>query len=148
MRIDDVDRLILAYLLADGRASYRELGEHVGLSPSAAKRRMDRLVTDGVIQRFTVAVDPEVLGWGTEAFVELYCEGAIPPERLAQAVARHPQVTAAYTVTGDADAILHVRAADTRDLERALEAIRAEPFVRASKSVVVLSRLGGAAPPT
>ena len=41
--MDEIDRRIVALLLDDGRASFRELGEQVGLSAPAAKRRVDRL---------------------------------------------------------------------------------------------------------
>ena len=47
----------------------------------------------------------------------------------------------AYTITGEADALVHLRAADMRHLEQALERLRSEPFVTSSKSVIVLSRL-------
>jgi DNA-binding Lrp family transcriptional regulator len=56
-------------------------------------------------------------------------------------LAGHPEVVAAYTITGDADALLHLRVADAAHLEDALERIRAEPMVTQTRSVVVLSRL-------
>jgi hypothetical protein len=48
---------------------------------------------------------------------------------------------AAFTITGDADALLHLRVADPAHLEGALERIRAERIVTQTRSVVVLSRL-------
>jgi DNA-binding Lrp family transcriptional regulator len=50
-------------------------------------------------------------------------------------------VVAAYTVSGEADALVHLRAADIGHLEQALERLRAEPFVSSSRSTIVLSRL-------
>lgn len=139
--MDDIDREIIAYLTRDGRASFRAVGAAVGLSASATKRRVDRLVDDGVIEGFSAQVDPHVLGWTTDVFVSIFASGNIPPERIRTAIARVPEVHAAYTVTGDADALLHVRVRDTRHLEEVLEAIRREPFVAQTRSLVVLSRL-------
>jgi DNA-binding Lrp family transcriptional regulator len=50
-------------------------------------------------------------------------------------------VVGAYTVSGEADALVHLRAADIGHLEQALERLRAEPFVTSTRSMVVLSRL-------
>ncbi len=51
------------------------------------------------------------------------------------------KITAAMTVTGGADALLHVRARDVEHFEEVLERIRAEPFIRKTISVMVLSHL-------
>jgi DNA-binding Lrp family transcriptional regulator len=95
----------------------------VGLSAPAVKRRVDRLQMDGVIRGFTAVVDPGALGWTTEAFIAVFCEGRTNPDRIRTAAAKHPEVIAAYTVTGDHDALLHVRVRDTAHLEEALERI-------------------------
>jgi DNA-binding Lrp family transcriptional regulator len=50
-------------------------------------------------------------------------------------------VASACTVTGDADALLHIRAADMRHFEQVVERISAEPFVVRTRSSIVLSRL-------
>ena len=81
------------------------------------------------------------LGWTTEAYVELFCRGRTSPSEIAAAVGKHPEVIAACTVTGEADALLHIRAADTRHFEQVLERIGAEPLVVRTRSVIVLSRL-------
>lgn len=150
MQLDDLDRRILGALVEDARATYAEIGAVVGLSAPAVKRRVDRLLASRAILGFTARVDPSALGWDTEAFVELYLRGSIPYARIGAALARYPEVSQAFTVTGDADALLHVLAADVRHFEQVLERIGAEPFVARTKTVMVLSRLlsrPGARPP-
>ena len=141
MRLDEIDRQIVAWLQRDARASFRAIGDGVGLSAPAVKRRVDRLVDEGVIQGFTAVTDPRALGWGTEAFVAVFCEGRTIPDRIRTAAAKHPEVVAAYTVTGDHDALLHVRVRDTGHLEDVLERLRSEEFISHTRSLVVLSRL-------
>lgn len=141
LRIDDIDRQIIAWLQTDGRASFRTIGSAVGLSAPAVKRRVDRLVEHGVVTGFTAVTDPRALGWTTEAFVAVFCEGRTEPDRIRTAAAKHPEVVAAYTVTGDHDALFHLRVRDTAHLEDVLQRIRSEPIITHTRSLVVLTRL-------
>jgi len=139
--VDDIDARIIAALIKDARASYAVIGHEVGLSAPAVKRRVDRLRAAGAITGFSARVDPAAMGWTTEAYVELFCGGRTSPEEIAAAVRRYPEVADACTITGEADALVHIRAADVRHFEDVMERIRAEPFVVRTRSVIVLSRL-------
>jgi DNA-binding Lrp family transcriptional regulator len=141
MGFDELDKRIVVALVDDARATYADVGEKVGLSAPAVKRRVDRLRSSGAITGFSARVDPAALGWTTEAYVELFCRGRTSPADIATAVGKHPEVADACTVTGEADALLHIRAADVRHFERVMERIGAEPFVVRTRSVIVLSRL-------
>lgn len=136
-----MDQRIVALLVADARSSYAEIGAKVSLSAPAVKRRVDRLRSRGVIKGFTTVVEPSAVGWTTEAFVELFCTGRTTPAQITVATRRHPEVVGAYTVSGEADALVHLRAADIGHLEQVLERLRAEPFVTSTRSMIVLSRL-------
>ena len=139
--MDAVDQRIIALLVADARTSFAEIGARVSLSAPAVKRRVDRLRVSGVIKGFTAVIEPAAVGWTTEAFVELFCTGRTTPAQITLAARRHPEVIGAYTISGQADALVHLRAADIGHLEQALERLRAEPFVTSTRSMVVLSRL-------
>ena len=141
MLSDRLDQQIVAQLVEDARLSYTQIGERVGLSAPAVKRRVDRLRRDGVILGYTAVLDPRAAGGATEAFVELYCRGRTNPGEIYEAVARHQQVIAAYTVSGEADALLRLRAADMLELETVLERIHADENTERTKSAIVLSRL-------
>lgn len=140
-RLDDTDERILAELTKHARATYAEIGEKVNLSAPAVKRRVDRMVDNGVIRGFTTIVDRNALGWNTEAYVQVFCQGTIAPDQLRAAWVDMPEVVSAATVTGTSDAILHVLARDMRHLESALERIRASADIERSESIVVLSNL-------
>ena len=141
MSLDDIDTRIITALIRDGRASYAVIGNEVGLSAPAVKRRVDRLRASGAITGFSARVDPAALGWTTEAYVELFCGGRTSPEEIAAAVRRYPEVADACTVTGEADALVHIRAANVKHFEQVMERIGAEPFVQRTRSVIVLSKL-------
>lgn len=139
--MDETDRVIVALLRENARRSYQDIGSHVHLSAPAVKRRVDRLEADGVILGYTAIVDPPTFGWHAEAFVDLYCEGKMPGEAIKRAVEREPGVVAAHTVAGEASALLHVMALDTKDLEQTLERIRAVDGISRTVTEVVLSTL-------
>jgi DNA-binding Lrp family transcriptional regulator len=141
LRLDETDQRIIALLQEDARASYADIGARVSLSAPAVKRRVDRLRTTGVIRGYTAILDPGAVGWTTEAFVELFCTGRTSPQQLRAAAKRHAAVVGAYTISGEADALVHLRAVDMAGLEQALEQLRAEPFVTSTRSMIVLSRL-------
>ena len=139
--MDNLDFGILDLLRQNARAGYGDIGDRVGLSASAVKRRVDRLVADHVIRAFTIQVDPAVDGMATEAYVELFCRGTVAPDELKRILSQVPEVVDASTVTGSADAIVHIRSRDIPSLEDALERVRIAPSVDHTRSAVVLSHL-------
>jgi DNA-binding Lrp family transcriptional regulator len=145
---DDLDRQIIAELVANARASYGAIGGRVGLSAPAVKRRVDRLVADGVITGFTARLDDEAIGATTEAFVELYCRSRTNPADIAEMVSGLPDVVAAYTVTGEPDALLHVKTASPAELEAVVEQVRAHQNAERTKTTIVLSRIVPRTSPT
>lgn len=141
MQLDDVDQRIVASLTDDARRSFAEVGAQVGLSAPAVKRRVDRLRQRGVIKGFTTVVDPSAMGWAIEAFVEVFCDSRVQPAQIRAMVSDVPEVLEAFTVTGAADALMHVRAEDMSDFERVLEHVRDHEGISQTRSTVVLSRL-------
>lgn len=139
--MDNLDYGILDLLRQNARSGYGDIGEVIGLSASAVKRRVDRLVTNRVIRGFTIQVDPSVDGLGTEAYVELFCRGTVAPAELRRILSAVPEVVDAGTVTGSADAIVHMRSRDIPSLELALERLRIAPNVDHTRSSIVLSKL-------
>jgi DNA-binding Lrp family transcriptional regulator len=138
-RVDELDQQIISCLLADARSSFREIGDRVGLSAPAVKRRVDRLRDDGVIAGFTARLDPAAVGWNTQAFVAVTYRGNITPTRIRDLLSRIPEVVAAYTVSGGADVLVQLRAADMAHFELALERLRSADAVDRTESTIVLS---------
>jgi DNA-binding Lrp family transcriptional regulator len=140
---DDLDRKIIASLVENARASFHQIGGQVGLSAPAVKRRVDRLVADGVIRGFTATLDDEAVGTTTEAFVELFCRSRTNPADIRAMVAGLADVVGVYTVTGEADALLHVKTSSPAELEAIVERVRAHQNAERTKTTIVLSRISG-----
>jgi len=141
VQLDSIDNHIISCLIQDARSSFREVGESVGLSAPAVKRRVDRLRAEKVITGFTTRVDPGSVGWHTETFVSVTWGGNITPTRISTILQPIAEVVAAYTISGDADVLVHVRAADMAHFEQALERLRAADGVVRTESSIVLSTL-------
>ena len=139
--MDTIDQQIVVLLREDARRSFQSIGSRVGLTPPAVKRRVDRLESEGVIRGYTATIDPARFCWSTHAFVALFCEGRMAAQEVRDAVEGNPEVEAAWTVAGEASAMLHVRARDTAHLEEALERIRDAPGVTRTQTQIVLSTL-------
>ena len=140
-KLDDLDEKVLACLSRDARATFAQIGDEVGLSAPAVKRRVDKLVEEGVIKGFTTVVDPAAMQWTTEAYVQIFCRGNISPEVLKSSWEPIQEIVSAATITGQADAILRVMARDIHHLEQALERVRQASPVDRTESIIVLSHL-------
>jgi len=139
--MDDTDHAIIEVLLSDGRATYARISSTVGLSVAATKRRIDRLLRDEVIRGFTAVVDPQQLGWALEAQVQLFTNGTVPFSTMRRDLERLPEVIEASTVSGSADAVLRVVAADVVQLERVISRLRSLSYVQQTDTTMLLSRL-------
>src|SRR4051795_10815798 len=106
--MDEVDQQIVALLRDNARRSFQDIGGRVSLSAPAVKRRVDRLQDDGCTKAYAAVVAPAAMGWHTHAFVALYCEGRMSAGEVRAAVTGHPEIVAAYTVAGEANAVLHL----------------------------------------
>jgi Lrp/AsnC family transcriptional regulator, leucine-responsive regulatory protein len=141
LRPDDMDRKILACLTDDGRATYDDVGRRVSLSAPAVKRRVDKLRAAGVLKGFTALVDPAALGTTTEALIELFYAPGIGLDEVRESLRPLPEVVEAWSVTGDADCIVRVRARDPQDLERVIMELQRESSVVRTRSQIIMSRL-------
>ncbi len=120
MQLDEFDRKIVGALAREGRLSAVELAERIGLSPSAATRRLQRLESERVITGYRAVVDPSVLGLGITAFVEISLDRQNDDALKAfEAAARKcPNILSLYLMSGTSDYLLRIVARDLPDFER------------------------------
>ncbi len=105
--MDRTDRAILDYLIAGSRISYAEIGRLLGLSRVSVRERVQALMEKGVIERFTVILNPEPLGLNLSAFFDV----AVEPHHLievGQRLSGLQEVESVYLMTGAS--ALHVHA--------------------------------------
>jgi Lrp/AsnC family leucine-responsive transcriptional regulator len=145
--VEELDRAILTALADDGRLSYTDLAERVGLSVSAAHQRVRRLEQRGVIRGYAARLDPQAVGLSLTAFVAIRPIDASQPDDAPDRLAALPEVESCYSVAGEDFYLLLVRVATPGDLERLLQQIRMVANVT-TRTTVVLSTPYENRPPT
>ncbi len=112
--LDEIDRRILAALQGNAKLRNVDLAEAVGLSASPCLRRVKQLEDSGVIRGYATLVDPEAIGLPVSVFVQVTLEKQIEAslEAFEAHIAGWPEVMECYLMTGDADYLLRVVAAD------------------------------------
>lgn len=137
--LDGIDRRLLALLSEDGRRSYADLAQAVGLSAPSVYARVKKLEDRGVITQYTIATNPEQLGYGIAALVAVSQLPGFHWERLEAAFRDLAAVEACYSVTGDDSYVLLVRVADARSLEDLLREIGGVDGVSSTRTMLILS---------
>lgn len=137
--MDTLDKKITALLAEDARRSLADIGEAVGLSPSAVNERIRRLTASGAIKRFTVDADHAALGLGVTAFVLIGLDYDAGEEAFKAFVAAHPSVAECHHVTGGWSYLLKVRLADLAGVESFLGELKAARFLARSETMIALS---------
>ncbi|MFE2755046.1 Lrp/AsnC family transcriptional regulator [Actinosynnema sp. NPDC059335] len=136
--LEPTDRAILRELAADGRCSFTDLAERVGLSVSAVHQRVRRLEQRGVVRGYAARLDGDEIGLPLTAFISLTPIDPAAPDDYPKRLEHLPQIEACYSVAGDASYVLRVRVASPTALEELLRQIREVANV-STRTTVVLS---------
>jgi Lrp/AsnC family leucine-responsive transcriptional regulator len=114
--IDGTDAAILNILQSNARTSNAEIARQVGLVPSAVFERIRKLEERGVVEGYTVRVQPKAIGLPLLAFVFVRADEKPGAEQTARLVAEIPEVLEVHHVAGEDCFLAKVRAADTESL--------------------------------
>jgi Lrp/AsnC family leucine-responsive transcriptional regulator len=144
--VEEIDRAIVTALTVDGRLSYTDLAERVGLSVSAAHQRVRRLEQRGVLKGYSARVDFTAVHLPLTAFVAVRpldpSQADDAPDRLAVL----PEIESCYSVAGEDHYLLLVRVRGPLDLERLLQDIRSAANVTTRTTVVLSTPYEGRPP--
>lgn len=147
--LDETDTRLLAALQENAHLTAQELGALLNLSPSQAGRRRQRLEAEGYILGYSARLDPLKLGLHVQGFVQvhLHAHGSEQAEGFARLLRTRPEITGAWTMTGEADYLLRVYCADLPALNTLLhEVILPHPAVARVQSQIVMDQVKRDAP--
>lgn len=143
------DKRLLAALQTDAHLTAEALGDILHLSPSQAGRRRQRLEAAGIITGYVAQLQPQRLGLGVQAFVQVQM-ATHNPEKVrvfAEVVAARPEVVSAWTLTGDADYLLRVYTPDLAALNVLIhQVLLPQPAVARVQSQIVMDHFKPDAP--
>ena len=119
--LDDINRELLDLLQLDGRATYKELGDKIGLTAPAVAERVKKLTDAGVIKGYRAIVDYEAIGFPILCVVRM----KVPMSTMGidPKIARIPQVIEAARVTGSDSHVIRARVRSTKDIEDLLSGV-------------------------
>lgn len=137
--IGPVDRALLSALVADGRATYAELGKAVGLSAPAAHERVRKLEALGAIRGYHAEVPALALGFGVAAIVGVFTREGVDQEEVSTRLRAITAIEDCWAVAGEETFLVKVRATDVDDLEATLNVLRRLEGVARTRTTVVLS---------
>jgi DNA-binding Lrp family transcriptional regulator len=137
--MDSLDREILAILRRDSRTPYTEIASEVGTSEGTVRNRVERLVEDGVIERFTVATRTG----NVKAMIEVSVAVDVDTTAISERIAEWEQVDFVWQVSGEEDVVVVVDTTDTGSLNELITRAREMDEVVSTKTRLILSeRLG------
>lgn len=138
---DKVDQQILELLIENSRISLIEISEKVGLSRVAVKNRIDVLEKNGVIEQYTVILNPEKVGRNVSVFFDI----RVSPSHLqevSEALVKEESVTDVYLMTGESKLHVHAVLEMNQDLEHfVLEKLYPLPGIEHISSDLIVSRI-------
>ncbi len=115
--MDQTDREILDYLKRDGRASFTDIADEIGVSEGTVRNRVSSMQEEGVIEKFTVRIQRE----GVSAVVMLEVSTEVDIDQILESL---PPDLEVHEVTGDFDLIIRMSRGSSGELNDTLDSIR------------------------
>ncbi|MEX2705423.1 MAG: Lrp/AsnC family transcriptional regulator [Candidatus Freyrarchaeum guaymaensis] len=138
--MDEINKKIINMLIKDSRRPYREIAEELGVTESTVRKRVKKLVENRVIERFTLALNPEKSGRSVIAYVTAYPQNQRERE-VEELVKELPEVVEAYSMSGKCGVNMKVEVKDLQSLNKFLEKLQDEPAISALESCIALKEL-------
>ncbi len=118
--MDELDQTLLRALQQDGRVSFRELAQKVGVSSQTISDRIAKMVEKGVIKEFTILVDQAKVGYPISFVVELDVD-LTKMNKIQEELTKYPELHQINVVTGDHDILVLGVAKDILHLYEIIE---------------------------
>lgn len=138
--IDDIDRAILAILQENGRVTNAEIARQVGMAPSAILERVRKLEERGVIDGYTVRLNPDKLCCGLLAYILVRTDERVWQCQSGNALKGIAEVQEIHHVAGEDCFLVKVRTKNTEALATLLrDEFGAIESIRSTRTTIVLN---------
>ena len=136
MELDEIDYKILETLRRDARTPFTEVGRNLGISDATVHVRVNKMMDEGVIKRYTIVVDEEALGRKVRGFALINVNPGFL-EDVANKLVEKEGVSAVYEIHGSNDLIAKVEAGDLDEMRKLMLKIREIPNVATSELITI-----------
>ncbi|MGH1576327.1 Lrp/AsnC family transcriptional regulator [Planktotalea sp.] len=147
--LDQNDKKLLAAVQKNAHLTAQELSERLNMSASQVGRRRQKLEAEGYISAYRAHLDASKLGLSVQAFIQVQLDSHGPEQAksFARLVELQPEVTSAWTLTGDADYLLRIYCNDLASLNKIIhDIILPHPAVGRVHSQIVMDQMKKDAP--
>jgi len=136
VELDEIDYKILDTLRRDARTPFTEIGRDLGISDATVHVRVNKMMDEGIIKRYTIVVDEEALGRKVRGFMLINVNpGSL--EEVANQLVENEGVSAVYEIHGPNDLIMKVEAGDLDEMRNLVLKVREIPNVATSELITV-----------
>lgn len=139
LSMDALDLQICALLQQNGRINLSTVAENTGVSIGTVRERIRKLEERGIIQQYSVLLNPKSFGYDITAFILVTVEGSQYYPQFIKHCKAHPEILECHAITGEASHILKVRTTNTATLEQLLSTIQKWKGVKKTFTSLVLS---------
>ena len=136
--VDEIDERILRLLEENSRMTYVEIGRTVGLSEGAVRNRVQALVSEGVIKRFTIERSST---HGVRALTMIAVNPGRPTYTVSKMVNQLAGVERIYEVTGEYDIVMVSSGSSIEGIDKVIEDVRKIEGVEKTNTIIVLRTL-------
>jgi Lrp/AsnC family transcriptional regulator, regulator for asnA, asnC and gidA len=133
--MDEKDRQIIKILKDDARAGYGDIGNQIGLSEGAVRKRIKTLTDDGSIKKFTVKIS---MAEGAQAITLLAINPSYPTQEVSKKIQTIFNVETVYEVTGEYDIVAVITGMNVTEVNECIEKIRRVEGITKTNTMIVL----------
>jgi len=137
--VDAIDLSIIELLRGNARLSYAELARQVGLSAPAVHERVGKLESSGVIRAYRAEIEPESIGLGVTALIEIIEESAADTDDVLESFCAIPEIESCYFMAGVESFLLKARVGTIGELEALIVRLNRTPGVASTRTGIALS---------
>ncbi len=135
MSRDKTDETIIEMLKKDSRQSFVEIGEKLGLSESAVRRRVKNLLDGGAIKKFTIETGDSN---STSAIILISVDSSTDTSKVSARLSKLQGVHTVYEITGQYDIATVIKAPNITEINACIDALRKVPGVFDTNTVIIL----------
>ncbi|MGI0101353.1 MAG: HTH-type transcriptional regulator LysM [Nitrosotalea sp.] len=135
MSRDGIDETIIEMLKKDSRQSFVDIGEKIGLSESAVRRRVKNLLDGGTIKKFTIETGDRN---STSAIILISVDSSTDTSKVSARLSKLQGVHTVYEITGQYDIATVIRAPNITEINACIDALRKVPGVFDTNTVIIL----------
>jgi Lrp/AsnC family transcriptional regulator for asnA, asnC and gidA len=136
VELDEIDYKILETLRRDARTPFTEVGRDLGISDATVHVRVNKMMDEGIIKRYTILVDEEALGRKVHGFALINVNPGSLVD-VAKQLVENERVSAVYEIHGPNDLIVKVEAGDLDEMRNLMLKVREIPNVATSELITV-----------